>query len=110
MGTTVATNALLERKGERHCLVTTAGHRDVIRIGNQTRPRLFDLAIKKPDVLYEKVLEVDERVIVEWEELVVEGQTQNDEGHELVKGLSGDTVRIIKPLGMALQTLKAIET
>lgn len=52
LGTTVATNALLERKGQKHALITTKGFRDVIAIGNQTRPRLFDLAIKKPDRLY----------------------------------------------------------
>ncbi|MFO1147315.1 MAG: hydantoinase B/oxoprolinase family protein [Alsobacter sp.] len=62
MGTTVATNALLERKGEPTLLVTTRGFRDVLRIGYQARPRLFDKAIVKPDQLYAEVLEVDERV------------------------------------------------
>jgi 5-oxoprolinase (ATP-hydrolysing) len=62
MGTTVATNALLERKGERVLLVTTKGFRDLLKIGNQTRPFIFDLDIKKPELLYERVIEVDERV------------------------------------------------
>jgi 5-oxoprolinase (ATP-hydrolysing) len=62
MGTTVATNALLERKGEPTLLVTTKGFRDALRIGYQARPRLFDKAIVKPDQLYAGVLEVDERV------------------------------------------------
>ena len=62
MGTTVATNALLERKGERTLLVTTKGFRDALRIGYQARPRLFDLQIRLPEMLYEQVLEVDERV------------------------------------------------
>ncbi|KAJ1734172.1 hypothetical protein LPJ61_001210 [Coemansia biformis] len=62
MGTTVATNALLERKGEPCALVTTKGFGDLLRIGNQARPRIFDLAIAKPDVLYQSVVEVDERV------------------------------------------------
>ncbi|MEP5701511.1 MAG: hydantoinase B/oxoprolinase family protein [Sneathiella sp.] len=62
MGTTVATNALLERKGERTLLVTTKGFRDSLRIGYQTRPRLFDLKIELPEMLYETVVEVDERV------------------------------------------------
>lgn len=62
MGTTVATNALLERKGERTLLLTTRGFRDLLKIGNQTRPRIFDLQIEKPELLYERVIEVDERV------------------------------------------------
>ncbi len=62
MGTTVATNALLERKGERLVLVTTKGFRDGLRIGYQTRPKLFDLNIKLPEMLYETVVEVEERI------------------------------------------------
>ncbi|MCG8642129.1 MAG: 5-oxoprolinase, partial [Desulfobacterales bacterium] len=62
MGTTVATNALLERKGEPTVLVTTNGYRDLLQIGNQSRPRIFDLVINKPDLLYEKIIEVNERV------------------------------------------------
>ena len=61
MGTTVATNALLERKGERTLLVTTQGFRDALRIAYQNRPRLFDRDIVLPEMLYEQVLEVDER-------------------------------------------------
>ena len=55
MGTTVATNALLERKGERSALLVTKGFAELMKIGHQTRPDLFDLAIKKADVLYESV-------------------------------------------------------
>jgi 5-oxoprolinase (ATP-hydrolysing) len=62
MGTTVATNALLERKGERVLLLITKGFRDLLLIGYQTRPRLFDLEIKRPDLLYEEVAELDERL------------------------------------------------
>ena len=62
MGTTVATNALLERKGERTLFVTTMGFGDTLRIGYQNRPRLFDLNIVLPALLYEHVMEVDERV------------------------------------------------
>ena len=62
MGTTVATNALLERKGERTVLFITRGLRDLLRIGYQNRPRLFDLHIELPELLYESVVEVDERV------------------------------------------------
>ncbi|SLN37118.1 Acetophenone carboxylase gamma subunit [Oceanibacterium hippocampi] len=62
MGTTVATNALLERKGERTLLVITRGFRDALRIGYQTRPRLFDLDIRLPEMLYSDVVEIDERI------------------------------------------------
>ena len=62
MGTTVATNALLERKGERTVLVTTRGFADALRIGYQNRPRLFDRRIVLPELLYERVVEVPERI------------------------------------------------
>ena len=62
MGTTVATNALLERKGDRTLLVVNRGFRDALRIGYQTRPHLFDLRIALPEMLYERVAEVDGRV------------------------------------------------
>jgi len=62
MGTTVATNALLERKGEPTLLVTTRGFRDALRIGYQNRPRLFDRHIVLPELLYQVVVEADERV------------------------------------------------
>jgi 5-oxoprolinase (ATP-hydrolysing) len=62
MGTTVATNALLERKGERTVLLITKGFRDALRIGYQARPKIFARHIIKPDMLYERVVEVDERV------------------------------------------------
>ena len=62
MGTTVATNALLERKGERTLLLITKGMRDLLRIGFQNRPKLFDLNIELPELLYEDVIEVEERI------------------------------------------------
>ncbi len=62
MGTTVATNALLERKGEPTLLVTTRGFRDALRIAYQDRPRLFDRHIVLPELLYARVIEADERV------------------------------------------------
>ncbi|MCW5714255.1 MAG: hydantoinase B/oxoprolinase family protein [Bauldia sp.] len=62
MGTTVATNALLERKGDRVLLLVTRGFRDALRIGNQARPDIFARRIVKPAMLYERVVEVDERV------------------------------------------------
>ena len=62
MGTTVATNALLERKGAPTVLLITRGFRDALRIAYQNRPRLFDRHIVLPELLYEKVVEVDERI------------------------------------------------
>jgi len=62
MGTTVATNALLERKGDRTLLLVTRGFRDALKIGYQARPKIFARQIVKPDMLYERVVEVDERV------------------------------------------------
>ena len=62
MGTTVATNALLERKGEPTLLVTTRGFRDALRIAYQNRPRLFDRHIVLPELLYSAVVEAEERV------------------------------------------------
>ena len=62
MGTTVATNALLERKGERTLLMVTRGFRDALRIAYQNRPRIFDRHIRLPELLYSDVIEVDERI------------------------------------------------
>jgi 5-oxoprolinase (ATP-hydrolysing) len=65
MGTTVATNALLERRGERTLLVTTRGFRDALEIGYQARPKIFARNIKKPEQLYADVIEIDERVLAD---------------------------------------------
>lgn len=69
MGTTVATNALLERKGERVALLITAGFGDLLRIGTQARPALFDLDIRRPDLLYEQVFEIPGRLDAEGAEV-----------------------------------------
>ena len=65
MGTTVATNALLERNGEPTLLVTTRGFRDALRIAYQDRPRLFDRRIVLPELLYRRVVEAEERIAVD---------------------------------------------
>jgi 5-oxoprolinase (ATP-hydrolysing) len=65
MGTTVATNALLERKGERTLLVTTCGFRDALEIGYQARVDIFAKKIVKPELLYASVIEADERVLAD---------------------------------------------
>lgn len=69
MGTTVATNALLERKGERTLLIVNQGFKDALRIGDQARPRLFDLNITLPSPLYSKVAEISARIDVNGNEL-----------------------------------------
>jgi len=69
MGTTVATNALLERKGERVLLLVNRGFADMLRIGNQARPRLFDLDVRLPELLHERVAEIGGRVAVDGTEI-----------------------------------------
>ena len=69
MGTTVATNALLERRGDRTLFITTKGFRDALRIGYQNRPDIFARQIVLPEMLYEQVIEVDERMSAEGEVL-----------------------------------------
>jgi 5-oxoprolinase (ATP-hydrolysing) len=107
MGTTVATNALLERKGERIALVVTKGFKDCLTIGNQSRPKIFDLAIRKPDVLYDMVVEVDERVTLEDyaedpERTITKADVKigNAEAgnSNLVMGMSGEAVRVLQRL------------
>ncbi|GAA0607610.1 hydantoinase B/oxoprolinase family protein [Paenochrobactrum glaciei] len=65
MGTTVATNALLERKGEKLALVTTKGFRDALRIGYQERKNIFATEIIKPEALYDQVVEINERILAD---------------------------------------------
>ncbi|OOG01129.1 hypothetical protein ASPCADRAFT_126127 [Aspergillus carbonarius ITEM 5010] len=114
MGTTVATNALLERKGERVALLITKGFNDALRIGTQSRPKLFALNIQRPDVLYEDVIEIDERV-------TIEGYQQNPlpdtEGLEaalqtdpcLKRGVSGEVIRVLEPLD-EVKTRESLQT
>jgi 5-oxoprolinase (ATP-hydrolysing) len=75
MGTTVATNALLERKGDRTLLVITQGFRDALRIGYQNRPDIFARHIVLPEMLYERVIEVEERYNAQGEELIPVDET-----------------------------------
>ena len=82
MGTTVATNALLERKGEPTLLVVTKGFRDTLRIGYQARPRIFAKKIVKPDQLYGAVMEVNERVLADG--LVEQAPDLEAVRHELI--------------------------
>ncbi|MDE5103281.1 MAG: 5-oxoprolinase, partial [Trichodesmium sp. St19_bin2] len=70
MGTTVATNALLERKGDRTVLVINKGFKDALRIGYQNRPNIFARQIILPEMLYEKVIEVESRYTAKGEEII----------------------------------------
>src|SRR5918999_2155216 len=79
MGTTVATNALLERKGERTVLFITRGFRDALRIAYQNRPRIFDRHIVLPEMLYSKVVEVEERVAARGEVVLPLNETDTHE-------------------------------
>ena len=100
MGTTVATNALLERKGERTAFLVTRGFKDVLQIGNQSRPYMFDLAIRRPAPLYSDVFEVDERVVLQScadSDLRVL-KLESPEPSETVVGTSGETVQIVRHL------------
>ncbi|KAF5350124.1 hypothetical protein D9756_009041 [Leucocoprinus leucothites] len=120
LSTTVATNALLERKGHKHALLITKGFKDLLLIGNQSRPRIFDLNIRRPAPLYSKVVEVDERVTLvgytsdpkaEDHEVKFDADGNITRGYrgkgwdgvgdaegpgEVVRGLSGEAVRIMK--------------
>src|SRR5207244_10675937 len=69
LGTPLATNALLERKGEPTVLVITRGFGDALRIAYQNRPRIFDRRILLPEVLYQRVIEADERITADGEVL-----------------------------------------
>uniref|UniRef100_A0A670IUD6 5-oxoprolinase, ATP-hydrolysing n=1 Tax=Podarcis muralis TaxID=64176 RepID=A0A670IUD6_PODMU len=96
MGTTVATNALLERKGERLALLITKGFRDLLHIGNQARPHIFDLAVSMPDLLYEAVLEVDERLVLHREGCQLYGSAPKVTGGSL----TGESLVVHRPLDL----------
>lgn len=99
MGTTVATNALLERKGEPTAFVVTAGFKDLLYIGNQARPHLFDLTCTKPEVLYDCVIEADERVVLCRDDCCLDLDTPQ------CSGSTHEKVTIVKHLD--IQRLKA---
>ncbi|CAI5519889.1 unnamed protein product [Closterium sp. Naga37s-1] len=136
MGTTVATNALLERAGERTALCVTRGFPDLLRIGNQARPRIFDLTARRASLLYEEVVEVEERAqVLPGEEAQGEGRGKGsgggkgeaggegeaggngdegsaeggeEAGKRTVRGVSGELVRVLVPLNIE-KTRAALE-
>ncbi|KAM3956815.1 LOW QUALITY PROTEIN: 5-oxoprolinase [Aphomia sociella] len=93
MGTTVATNALLERKGAKMALVINKGFKDLLYIGNQARPHIFQLDIKRPSVLYSDVVEVDCRVIP-----ALDDKCQMKKSWPSVTGTTGEKMLIVKDL------------
>jgi 5-oxoprolinase (ATP-hydrolysing) len=94
MGTTVATNALLERKGMRMALVITKGFKHLLHIGNQSRPKIFDLEIVMPELLYDEVVEVEERVVLRQERCMLNRQCT------VKTGITGENVEVWQDVSM----------
>ncbi|WP_200762843.1 hydantoinase B/oxoprolinase family protein [Nitrosophilus alvini] len=94
MGTTIATNALLERKGADTALVITKGFRDTLVIGYQDRPDIFALDIKKPEVLYKEVIEINERVLPQKGGFRVETRLDEKEVEEKLSKISSKSVAV----------------
>lgn len=92
MGTTVATNALLERKGERVLLLVNRGFADMLRIGNQARPRLFDLDVRLPELLHERVAEIGGRVAVDGAEIEA---LDEDAARDALRAAHADGIRAV---------------
>lgn len=97
MGTTVGTNALLERKGARSALLITKGFKDLLRIGNQSRPDIFDLRVAKSELLYQSVIEVDERVTLEgYSENPAPESIEVEQDSFLHVGQTAEIVRVLR--------------
>lgn len=97
MGTTVATNALLERNGEKCALITTKGFKDLLKIGNQSRPKIFDLVIQKPSLLYSNVIEVEERVqLLSSPTASLSSLASKGGVGEATSGVSGDRIQVLQ--------------
>jgi 5-oxoprolinase (ATP-hydrolysing) len=99
MGTTVATNALLERNGAKTVFMVTEGFKDLLTIGNQSRPKMFDLAINRPESLSSRTIQASERVTLEaWTENKSPMPIDVESDPALTVGSTGEIVRILKPL------------
>ena len=99
MGTTVATNALLERKGQKTLLLITLGFKDLLKIGNQSRPNIFDLSVSTPEVLYERVIEIDERVTPAGYSSIPSGMNiiiPKDKAEQYKKGVTGKWIHVLR--------------
>ena len=100
MGTTVATNALLERSSTPCALIVTRGFKDLLQIGDQTRPKLFDINIRRPETLFKEVLEIDERVTLYDSTEDVTALTDTDKKMlGLRRGVGGEFIQVLKPIG-----------
>ena len=97
MGTTVATNALLERKGQKMALAVTEGFKDLLYIGNQTRPKIFDLKVEFPGVLYSRVITVQERVVLAQKENC---RLNLEETHTKVSGTTEEEFYVVQPINL----------
>src|SRR3954470_593613 len=95
IGTTVATNALLERKGERTALAVTRGFGDALRIGYQARPEIFARHIVLPSMLYERVVEIDERIGVDGEVLISLDENQARDALQHIRDGGIDALAIV---------------
>ena len=95
MGTTVATNALLERNGSRMALLITSGFTDLLEIGNQSRPNIFDLKCTKPSLLYECVIPIHERIVLK--QYTPPHYADIYEEHI---GITGEVIQIVEPLDL----------
>jgi len=100
MGTTVATNALLERHGDRCGLLITKGFRNLLEIGNQSRPNIFDLKTEKNHQLYEAVFEIDERVMLHSSSTSSSDNNDfiSDNRQEIIPTTTGEKVQVLLPL------------
>ncbi|RSM16667.1 hypothetical protein CDV31_004439 [Fusarium ambrosium] len=100
IGTTIATNALLEHKGVNFAFATTKGFKDVCVIGDQTRPKLFALQVEKAKALHDKVIEIDERITIEDYDLNPYPTDKNAAitDPQLVRTASGEIIRVLKEI------------
>lgn len=100
--TQVATNALLERRGERIALLVTRGFADLLQIGNQTRPDIFALDVQRADLLYDRVFELDEDVILP----LTSDAASRRNGRHAGRCVAGRACARLRPLRGALLTVE----
>jgi 5-oxoprolinase (ATP-hydrolysing) len=104
MGTTVATNALLERDGAPMALLITQGFLDALDIGNQSRPNIFDLSCHKPALLYQRVVEIDERIVLKQfaSHTTTKAAAWNNGSLAEAKGVTGESILVLQAPDLTL--------